>query len=228
MLTRGHGVVRVLAKGSRRPKAPYSGGLELLTVAEATFIVRAGSELALLTAWDVREFFPALRSVLEANRAAMYIADLTFSFVRDHDPHPVLYEATVAALRAMRGAGTVGPAVLEYQWRLLDECGFRPELESDVATGEALGPGTTGLMFSPALGGLVREATAAPSAGAGAWRVRGQTVDLLRAMAAGRLEAGGAGGALDRANRLLASYARHVLGAEPPAMTAMFGTGLAR
>lgn len=192
LFTRDHGVVRALAKGSRRPRSPFSGGIELLTTAEIGLILRPQSELALLTAWDLRELFPALRRVLAAYQAAMYMAELLVQFVRDHDPHPGLYSAAIGVLRAMDSPQPVPGLLVRFQWDLLVECGFRPELGMDVRTGEPLDRARE-YIFDPVAGGLSRvgagqgssgAASAPRSAGSG-WRVRAETVETLRAAARG-------------------------------------------
>jgi DNA repair protein RecO (recombination protein O) len=226
LFSRGHGVVRALAKGSRRPKAPYSGGVELLTCAEMGLIVRPQSELALLTYWDLRRTFPALRSVLAAHNAGIYMADMILQFVRDHDPHPGLYESTLAALERMRTGADVPAAVLGFQWALLSECGFRPVLDADARTGESL-DGEGEYLFHAGLGGLLAARNTPSEIASGAWRVRAETVELLR-----RLASEGVGpspaSAVERANRLLASYARHVLGYQTSTMGVLFGDQLAQ
>lgn len=226
VFTRQRGVVRVLAKGSKRPKAPYSGGVELLSRAEVGLILRPNSELALLTYWDLKQSYPALRSVLSVHNTGLYMADLVFNFVRDHDPHTELYDAMTVALGAMRTAEDAPRMLLRFQWTLLDQAGFRPQLEGDVRTGELLAEASE-YLFNATLGGLT---ASAGSPEIGVWRVRAETVRLLRGIAES-----GSGvvipadtAAVDRANRLLASYARHVLGSEPPTMAVLFGDRLAQ
>lgn len=228
LFARDHGVVRALAKGSRRPKSPFSGGVELLTCAEVGIIARPQSDLALLTYWDLRRTFPALRRVLAAHNAGMYIADMVLQFVRDHDPHPRLYVATIASLDGMTTGESVPGALLGFQWALLVECGFKPELGVDVRTGEPLEAGGE-LLFHPALGGLISGPYTPQEVAAPAWRVRIETIDLLRSLAAhGRTPQSAAPESVVRANRLLASYARHVLGYQTETMSVMFGDRLVR
>lgn len=230
IFTREHGVVRALAKGSRRPKAPYSGGIELLTRAEIGLILRPNADLALLTSWDLRQSFPALRSVLAAHNAGLYMADLVNSFVRDHDAHRDLYDALLRALEGMTTVAAVPIQILRFQWDLLAHTGFRPELAIDVRSGEPLGE-EPDLLFNAALGGFVRPGSESGS-DAGAWRVRRSTLQALREVSGesstATLERQVDPTILDRANRLLASYIRHVLGAEPPTMPVLFGGGLAQ
>jgi DNA repair protein RecO (recombination protein O) len=101
LLTRTHGVVRGLAKGSRRERSRFSGGFEVLTRGQALFILKAGSELATLTEWDLAEVFPVLRRDLRSFYAGMYLADLLLHSIRDHDPHPGAFDAALLCLRSL-------------------------------------------------------------------------------------------------------------------------------
>lgn len=236
---RALGLVRVLAKGSKRPKHPYSGGLEMLTRGRMGVIVRPSSELALLTEWDLVQSFPALRASLGVHQAGLYIADLIQHVIHDHDPHTALYDATIECLGVLRGPEDVGLALLKFQWSALVETGYKPELAADIRTGEALGEAAA-YGFSPALGGFhsdtARERSGGGEGGAsthssGIWRVRRGTLELLRGVDAAGLSGltdGVDADAVERANRLLASYLRHVLGAEPPTMAVVFGSRLSR
>jgi DNA repair protein RecO (recombination protein O) len=230
LFTRGLGLVRALAKGSRRPKSPYSGGVEILTRGRIGVIVRPGAELALLTEWDLAEMFPALRVNLRVHRAGLYMADLIGHAIHDHDPHAALYDATVECLRHLRGPEDAPGVLLRFQWSVLAETGYTPVLDADVRTGEPIAPARS-YRFSPSLGGLTADEGGAGSADH-AWRVRGQTVETLRGLGrespAGAAVGGHDGQAVDRANRLLASYVRFVLGVEPATMGLVFGPRMPR
>lgn len=241
LFTRGMGMVRALAKGSRRPKSPYSGGVEPLTRGRIGVIVRPQSELALLTEWDLAEMFPALRANLRVHNAGLYVADLIQHAVHDHDPHETLYDQTLESLRLLQGPGDIAPAMLKFQWSVLVETGYRPVLDVDVRTGEPIGESRWHL-FSAGLGGLTSERAperggeSAGSEGFRAWRVRAGTIALLRGLerdglagvAAASEGAHEGGYVVERANRLLASYLRYVLGTEPPTMGLVFGGRLPR
>lgn len=232
LLTRSMGVLRVLAKGSKRPKSPYSGGLEMLTRGQASVIVRPNTELALLTEWDLLQSFPALRQSYHAHSAGLYVADLLMHMVHDHDPHPGLYDAAVQCLTRLEGH--VGEAVLQFQWCVICQTGMRPVIDADVRTGEALSDAPT-FLFDPSLGGVIEAGTPAPGGGGGgggggvgAWGVRRGTLDLLGQIDAPDRHAAADDESIDRANRLLASYIRHILGEQPPTMSVLFPGGLSR
>jgi DNA repair protein RecO (recombination protein O) len=215
LLTRAHGLVRALAKGSRRPGANYSGGLELLTMGQAGLIIKPSSELALLTEWDLHETYPRLRSDLRAQQAGMYVADIVQRMTGERDAHPALFDALVECLRAL-DAGARARPLAAFQWKLLDECGYRPVLDRDTRTGEELKPAAW-LGFAPELGGLVGGDDER------AWRVRPGTVELLRSMADDGTKLEGASEEdYERAGRLLAAYVRHLLGHTPPTLELVY------
>ncbi|MBX3354077.1 MAG: DNA repair protein RecO [Phycisphaeraceae bacterium] len=180
---RSLGVMRGLAKGARRERGSFGGGIDLMARGAFGAIVKSGSELATLTEWDLIETFPALREKLARNRAAFYAADLVLRMVPPGDPHPHLHDALVELLRTLgerserSSDGAVSAtesvrmavALLQFQWRLLRETGFAMSLEG--ITDRKGGP----LWFDPHHGHFSETALRGP-----AWRVRRETVSLLR------------------------------------------------
>lgn len=213
LLTRAHGVVRGLAKGSRRPGSPFSGGIELLTLAEVAFIIKPSTELALVTEWDLTRSYPALRTDLHLYHAALYAGEIAQLMVRDQDPHPQVFDALAGALGGLTDATRVHAELLVYHWRLLRGCGFELRLDVDVVTGAAL-PSAGVVQFAPDLGGF----TVDRAAHAGErWPARVETLSMLRKAASGTaIETETA--AVIRAGALLSAFVRHLLGA--PARTA--------
>jgi len=215
VLTRGRGLVRAVAKGSRRPNAPFSGGIELLTRAEVGLIIKPASDLALLTEWNLAEHFPVLRRSLPVYHAGLYGAELVVRMISDHDPHPDAFDALLDLLRAMEGPERVPVCLLAFQRSMLRACGYDPVLDRDVRSGGPLGDAEV-VRFVPELGGVVPggvEVTiggdgAAQGRKAEAWKVRRSTLDALLGRAGGAAE-------VDRANRLLGAYIRTIIGASP-------------
>ena len=165
--------------------------------------------------------FPRLRTDLSANRAAFYMADLVGRMLQPEDPHPALFDQLVESLRILGSVQTADEplpdgagALLSFQWALLCETGYRPNIEHDASSEVA--------EFSPFAGGVVRSGE--PVDGQ-RWKVRRSTLECLAAI--GTKQGSGDASAVDRANRLLAAYLRHVLGAEPPTMQLVFARATA-
>ena len=214
LLAREHGKLSGVAKGSKRqsPSAiqRFSGGIELLTRGEIVATTRPTSELATLTEWDLQADFFHLRRSLAAQHRAMYAADITHALLADFDPHPAVFDGLCALIESLADAARHEAALLRYQWLLLSETGYRPQLDVDVRTGETLEPQRV-YTFDAVAGGITMQP------GDSDWQVRRQTVELLR-----RVDASGDCGedepACQRANRLLCVYIRAMLDRELPTM----------
>ncbi len=227
LLTRRHGKVRGLAKGAKRLSPSslqrFSGGFELLTLGQVVAITRPSTELASLVEWDLQDPLRHLRLDLRAQELGLYAADAVNAMIADEDEHAGVYEAMVGFVRSMgedhAPAWSVG--LLRFQWALLAECGYRPELDRDVIEGDALAARAS-YHFDPVKGGLTLEERP------GAWKVRRETVELLRGFAnrsgaSQRLSPRLGEEVMRRANRLLCVYIRAILDKELPTMRFVLG-----
>ncbi len=210
---REQGVLRGLAKGARRSHGSFGGGLDLFSRGQVLAVGRGGGALLTLTEWTMTESYPRLRRDLDANRAAFYLADLLQRLMPPQDPHPRLFDEAVLALRRLDAGESSRRCLARFQWALLDAAGYRPEI------GHASAPNGGRWTFSVDLGRI----EAGDGDGARRWRVRAETIDSLRRIAASFDEA--AAGldpedeeASERAGRLLAAYLREILGEEPLTM----------
>lgn len=213
LYSRGSGLLRAIAKGARRPRGAFGGGIDLLTRGEFGAISSPGSDLASMVEWTLLETFPHVRMSMDANRIAYYAADMIGRMSVPHDPHPALYEALV---RVLRDASEGADALLRFQWVLLSESGWQPRLDLHDAPADGV------VAFDPRSGGTV------PGSPEGSWRVRVSTIEAIHATVSGRPKSPESAAGLDRANRLLAAYLRDMLGAEPDTMRAIFGSSAVR
>lgn len=229
VFTPDHGLIRVLAKGSKRPGAPFSGGLELCTLGELACIDKPSSELALLTSWDLTDPVLGIRASLDRYRAAMVAIELVPRMVRDRDPHPNAFGALSAILRRCADPEPLGDAerhalLVRFLWTMLAEAGAMPILDEDAVTGGPL-PDAAVYGFSPEHGGVTKD-PGPDQTGAGAsdqrvWRVRARTLSTLRSLTSGRASPSFSDPDDDdvrRACTLLAAYTSERVGAEIPSM----------
>ena len=133
LLTRDHGKVAAMAKGSRRSKSSFDGSIEVFSCGEVMFIIKdTGGKLANLTEFNQQPRYRGLNTNLHALNAALFAAELTEAFLEDHDPHPVLFDKFLKFLETLQAAETSTEKLawlILYQLRLLEEIGVAPALD---------------------------------------------------------------------------------------------------
>jgi DNA repair protein RecO (recombination protein O) len=212
-LTRGAGLVRLLAKGSKRPKSKSGGAMDLLSEGELIYIpARAG--LGTLVELSETVSHTPLRSDSARLNTALYMVELAGEMLAESDPHPEVFDLLHNSLLRLADADAPLGAVLAYfQWRLLKRVGLLGDLRQCVACGRAVsGSGGGDLYFSSIQGGIL--CGDCEGAAAEKYRLDGLTLAGLAALAAA--EAGAKVALPDKqalaANRLLTYHAGGQLG----------------
>lgn len=217
LFAREHGIIRGLAKGAKRQRGRFSGGIDPLTRGQLVAIIKPNRDLATITEWHLEEVYWPVRKSLPANRAGLYMADMIHHMMTAQDPHPLLFDQLARSLDEMAAADAIEPALLRFQWSLLKEAGYQPELDTDAETGRPLPAEPRTLAFSARAGGAVED-----NGDPDRWRVRAETIGLLRQLASGSDGQGAPAAVVARANRLLAAYCRELLGLEVPTLAWAF------
>lgn len=160
LFTRERGRVNAVAKGTRKPKSRKRGAIQLLTF--GNFMLYEGRTLDTIAQCEITNSFQELRSDLDRLAYATYLAELTDGFVMDNEPNEELFLLLVTSLHLL---GHLEPEILvrAYELRLMDNVGFRPELDNCVSCNLPWSEGQ--LRFSPAMGGVLCPQCAAPESG---------------------------------------------------------------
>jgi len=155
---RAWGKVRGLAKGSKRPRSPFGGGIEPLTAGHVVFAPPRGETgLATLTQFDLAEGFTALRSNLAGLHCAQYAAELLAECTEELDPHEALYEAFLGALRSWETGSRPEAVLVEWESTLLREIGLAARFDRCCACGGGLAAERRSYFTSRGGGMLCRE-----------------------------------------------------------------------
>jgi DNA repair protein RecO (recombination protein O) len=154
LFTRELGKISALAKGARRLKSSFQGGLDLLGVSDIVLLPKSSESLDLLTEAAPLERFASLRRDLAARYAGYYIAELLTDLTDYHDPHPKLFDAATITLRHLGDAGLRPRRVLRFELACLRELGLMPALDQCAHCGEPVD--TRGdVAFGLATGGVI-------------------------------------------------------------------------
>lgn len=141
LLTRDHGLVRVIAKGAKRTTkagdSKFSGGLDLLEVGRAVLIHSPERQLSQLTEWSLLDGHLPLRRDLRRLYLAQLAAELVTLVFEEHDPHPDIFDDLGETLHLL--ARTDGEeSVLVMALRLLRAAGLLPDLGRCVGCQQSL------------------------------------------------------------------------------------------
>jgi DNA repair protein RecO (recombination protein O) len=197
LFSRDLGKVSGLAKGARRLKSPFQGGLDLLGISDIVVLHKASEALDLVTEATPVERFVSLRRDLAALYAGYYVAELLSDLTDFQDPHPKLFDAAVVTLRHLGDPLLRSRRVLRFELACLRELGLMPALEAcahcgnaveargdtiafGLATGGVLCPGCRpGQPHVASLSGTTLEAIRVLASPGGAWRALGSDAATL-------------------------------------------------
>lgn len=155
---KAHGRIRAIAKGSRRNKSNFSGGIDLLTVGSVIFApARGESSLATLMEYELASGFSGLRGDLLSLNCGQYGCELVGAFTEDYDPHEGLYDAFLGFLERLCCPGSSGgciAALVGFELVLLREVGLSPTFGGCCQCGAVVSGGSR-VYFSSGRGGVL-------------------------------------------------------------------------
>jgi DNA repair protein RecO (recombination protein O) len=137
LLTRGHGRIACVAKGAKRRNSALRGALLAFQPVHVSFAGR--HELRTLTA---AEWLGGMGSPQgDALLCAFYLNELLVRLLPRDDPLPALFDAYAQALLALSLGGPLEAGLRRFEWLLLRELGYAPDLQHD-ADSRRIDPGT--------------------------------------------------------------------------------------
>lgn len=134
VLSRDHGRVSVVARGSRAAKSRLKGVLRPFLPLTLSWYSRG--DLGTLTGAELGG--PPLALTGDPLLAAYYMNELIINLVHRHDPQPEIFALYADALRRLAGAARVAAELREFELDMLSLLGYGVALEQDDATGAVL------------------------------------------------------------------------------------------
>jgi DNA repair protein RecO (recombination protein O) len=152
LFTKGHGKVRAVAKGVRKPKSKFGGRLE--PTAHVALQLYEGRELDVVTQVESLDQFEAFRSDVDRFAGASAMLEAVDQVAQEGEQNVALYQLLLGGLRTLAGPG--GPLVVpSFFLKLLALEGFRPEIDRCVSCGESPDDGAQLVAFNDLDGGTL-------------------------------------------------------------------------
>jgi DNA repair protein RecO (recombination protein O) len=126
-LTPDCGRLATVAKGARRPKSPFRGKLDLLYLADFTFLRSRRSDLHLLREVALRDTHAALRQEIAWLQQAAYGAALIEQTTETEAPLPGLFRLFAGLLDHLPKQPPRPLTLFAFELKLLAELGQQPD-----------------------------------------------------------------------------------------------------
>ena len=145
------GKIQAVAKGVRRPKSKLAGHLELLTYSLVS-LARGRNLDTIIGSQTINSFLP-LKSDLDLSSHALYATELVNQFTADHIENRPLFQLLLETMQQLCQGGDIELVLRYFELHLLNEVGYRPQLQQCVACHQPLEP--TINYFCSSAGGML-------------------------------------------------------------------------
>ena len=136
ILTRDHGKIALVARGSRGAKSRLRGVLRPFLPLRISWVAR--SDLGTLTGAESAGLPAALRG--DATLSAYYMNELLINFLHRHDPQVEIFELYAGALAALGSHDAVAVVLRRFEIELLGLLGYALSIEHESGTHQVLDP----------------------------------------------------------------------------------------
>lgn len=150
LITEHHGLIKVVAKGARRPKSAFGAALEPVTLISCLIHHREGRELQNLSSVDIIDAYGELKGDIRTLAIASAMVEIALSQTAEEDPKANTFAQAVTGLDELRAVGTkhAEKALWRFVLKLLAASGYRPALDRCVKCGTRPKGGPAFLSFS--------------------------------------------------------------------------------
>ena len=134
VLSRDHGRLSLVARGSRSARSRLKGVLRPFLPLRLSWVIR--TDLGTLTGAEIGGAPISLSG--NALLSGYYVNELILSLLHRHDTQPEIYEAYSAAIVALNAEQDVAATLRRFEIELLRLLGYALNLDHDTETGESL------------------------------------------------------------------------------------------
>ena len=154
-LTRDHGQVATIIKGSQRPKSAFLGQFDLFYTCELLYYTRSRGDLHIAKECSPAKVRARFRHDWRACALASYATDLALRVAPPQAPQTRIYRWLDAVLDDLHRSAPTPAVMIGHELSLLAELGLAPRLNHCMNCHRAFGDATSALHFSHQRGGLL-------------------------------------------------------------------------
>lgn len=134
VLSREHGKIALVARGSRGPKSRLRGVLRPFMPLSMSWVQR--SDLGTLTGAELHG--SPLRLMGDALLSGYYVNELLLHFLHRHDPQPDIFDIYVHVIKSLAATEDVPACLRRFEIELLRHLGYALNLEHEAHSHDAL------------------------------------------------------------------------------------------
>jgi DNA repair protein RecO (recombination protein O) len=136
LVTRDHGKIALVARGSRGSKSRLAGVLRPFSPLRVSWVAR--SDLGTLTGAEAAGSPLGLQG--DAILSAFYVNELLMNFLHRHDPQPEIYALYAEAIGALGSTRDVARCLRSFELELLSLLGYAVNVQFESGTQQPLQP----------------------------------------------------------------------------------------
>jgi len=150
LLTERFGLVKVMAKGARRPRSKYGAALEPLTLIECMYYDKDTREIQSLSDAEIVESYSELKADITLLSIASSMVEIAESQTAQNDPSAGSFPLLVESLDGLKGSavGDADKHLWRFVLRFLAAAGYRPKLDICLECGKSLKGASVFLSFA--------------------------------------------------------------------------------
>lgn len=147
------GKIKAVARGVRRPKSRFGGGLELLNYGTLVFFERPNKDLQIVNDFDLISSYEGIKADFDRTTYGCYLAELIGAIESDYSVNQQIFHLLQRGFETMTHVDDIALFARTFELQLLGLAGFSPQLSHCVACTHAFQDPS--LHFSSRLGGIL-------------------------------------------------------------------------
>lgn len=136
VISRDHGRLALVARGSRSAKSRLKGVLRPFLPLQLSWVIR--SEMGTLTGAEMNG--PPISLSGDALMSGYYVNELILNLLHRHDPQPEVFAAYESAIGALNGSQNVAAVLRRFEMDTLALLGYALNLDHDTRSGDEISP----------------------------------------------------------------------------------------